>query len=129
MNRPLLTGYVKRIFRPTCNPSFESVHCIACLNEDISEALPYLNAMLGGKKYFRDPPEVLFQHYGKLIKVGALEIAINALKDEDEADRMLTCTVFAVQMAEGGLGPEQCRDLSDENRDKLVAYLAQFDFD
>lgn len=41
----------------------------------------------------------------------------------------LTCTVFAVQMAEGGLGPEQCRDLSDENRDKLVAYLAQFDFD
>ena len=48
----LLTGYVKQIFRPTCNPSFESVHCIARLNEDISEALPYLNAMLGGNGIF-----------------------------------------------------------------------------
>jgi ArsR family metal-binding transcriptional regulator len=85
----LLTGYVKQIFRPTCNPSFESVHCIAHLNEDISEVLPYLNAMLGGKEYFCDPPEVVFSHYGKMIKVGGKEIAINALKDADEADRVL----------------------------------------
>jgi ArsR family metal-binding transcriptional regulator len=85
----LLTGYVKQIFRPTCNPSFESVHCIAHLNEDISEVLPYLNALLGGTEYFRDPPEVMFRHYGKIIKVGAREIAINALEDEDEADRIL----------------------------------------
>ena len=172
----LLTGYVKQIFRPTCNPSFESVHCIARLNEDISEALPYLNAMLGGKEYFHDPPEVMFLHYGKIIKVGAREIAINALRDEEEADRMLvwlkdqineawenrdritpkytgrkkpqileiikllpktnckkcgrfTCMAFAAQMVEGGLGPEHCIDLSDENRDKLSFYLAQFDFD
>ncbi len=44
----LLTGYVKKVFRPTCNTSFESVHCIARLNEDISEVLPYLNSLLGG---------------------------------------------------------------------------------
>lgn len=172
----LLTGYVKQIFRPTCNPSFESVHCIASLNEDISEVLPYLNAMLGGKEYFHDPPEVMFLHYGKIIKVGAREIAINALKDEDEADRMLvwlkdqineawatrqnivpqyagrrkpklieilkllprtnckkcsrlTCTAFAAQMVEGGLGPEHCLDLSDKNREVLTAYLSQFEFD
>lgn len=172
----LLTGYRKNIFRPTCNPSFESVHCTAHLNEDISEVLPYLNAMLGGKEYFHDPPAVMFRHYGKIIKVGAREIAINALKDEEEADRVLawlkdqineawtnrksiipqyegrkrpqlleilkllpktncrkcsrpTCTVFAAQMAEGGLGPENCPDLSHENREKLSLYLAQFDFD
>jgi ArsR family metal-binding transcriptional regulator len=173
----LLTGYVKRIFRPTCNPSFESVHCIAHLNEDISEALPYLNTLLGGTEYFHDPPEVMFHHYGKIIKVGAREIAINALDDEDEADRMLswlkdqineawanresiipkyegrrkpklieilkllprtnckkcgrpTCMVFAAHVAEGGgRGPEHCPDLSDENREKLTAYLAGYDFD
>ncbi|MDD5007789.1 MAG: (Fe-S)-binding protein [Syntrophorhabdaceae bacterium] len=170
----LLTGYVKRIFRPVCNPSFESVHCIAKLNEDISEVLPYLNAVLGGTEYFSDPPEVMFSHYGKIIKVGSREIAINALEDEDEAERILswlkdqineawenrgtitpkytggrkpqimailkllprsnckrcgrpTCTVFAAQMAEGGLGPEHCPELTEENRRTLTKYLAGFD--
>jgi ArsR family metal-binding transcriptional regulator len=172
----LLTGYVKQIFRPTCNPGFESVHCIARLNEDISEALPYLNAMLGGTEYFRDPPELMLLHYGKIIKVGGREIAVNALEDEKEADRILgwlqdhineawlnrdsiipkykgrekpklieilkllprtnckkcgraTCMVFAAQMVEGGLGPEDCPDLPDDFREKLAAYLAKYDLD
>ena len=42
----LLKGYQKEIFRPKCNPSFQSVHCIAHLDQDIGEALPYLNATL-----------------------------------------------------------------------------------
>jgi ArsR family metal-binding transcriptional regulator len=172
----LLNGYVKRIFRPVCNSSFESVHCIAHLNEDISEALPYLNALLGGTEYFHDPPEVMFHHYGKIIKVGAREIAINALEDEDEAERVLswlkdqineaweqchsitpkyegrkkpmiieilkllprtnckkcgraTCTVFAAQVAEGGLGPEHCSELTEENRRKFNEYMVEFDLD
>ena len=44
----LLISYEKEIFRPKCNPGFESVHCIAHLDQDIGEALPYLNAELGG---------------------------------------------------------------------------------
>ena len=84
-----LTGYTKTIFRPECNPSFESVHCVAQLNEEVGEALPYLNAVLGGTQYFSDPPEVMFHHHGKIIKVGVREIAVNALKDEHEADRIL----------------------------------------
>ncbi len=51
--------------------------------------MPYLNAVLGGTQYFSDPPEVMFHHHGKIIKVGAREIAVNALKDEHEADRIL----------------------------------------
>ncbi len=85
----LLSGYTKNVFRPECNPSFQSVHCIARLNEDVGEALPYLNAVLGGTQYLDDPPEVIFHHQGKIIKVGAREIAVNALKDEQEADRIL----------------------------------------
>ena len=84
-----LTGYTRKIFRAECNPSFESVHCIAHLNEDVGEVLPYLNAVLGGTQYFKDPPEVMFHHNGRIIKVGAREIAINALKDGEEADRIL----------------------------------------
>ena len=85
----LLTGYTKTIFRPECNPSFESVHCIAKLNEDVGEVLPYLNAVLGGTQYYNDPPEVMFHHHGKIIKVGKREIAVNALEDENEADKIL----------------------------------------
>jgi ArsR family metal-binding transcriptional regulator len=85
----LLSGYTKKIFRPECNPNFESVHCIARLNEDVGKVLPYLNAVLGGTQYFNSPPEVMFHNQGKIIKVGAREIAVNALKDEQEADRIL----------------------------------------
>ena len=85
----LLSGYTKKIFRPECNPSFESVHCIATLDQDISDALPYLNAELGGTQYYKDPPAVMFHTYGKIIKVSGREIAVNALRDEDEAHKII----------------------------------------
>lgn len=85
----LLSGYTKEIFRPECNPNFESVHCIAHLAENVGPVLPYLNAVLGGTRYLNAPPEVMFHHHGRIIKVGEREIAINALKDEQEADRIL----------------------------------------
>ncbi len=172
----LLRSYRKEIFRPECNPSFQSLHCIAHLDDDISEVLPYLNAVLGGDQYTREPPSVTFKTYGKLITVHPREIAVNALKDETEADKVLewlkgeinetwekrgeieprfegapkprvieilrllpktncrecgqpTCMVFAVQVAEGGKGPEDCPPLSENNQRKLQEYLDQFDLD
>ena len=85
----LLKGYTKEIFRPECNPSFQSLHCIAHLEQDVSEALPYLNAVLGGFEYLKDPPAVTFRVQGKIITVHPREIAVNALKDEQEADKIL----------------------------------------
>ena len=85
----LLKSYSKEIFRPECNPGFESVHCIAHLDQDISEVLPYLNAVLGGFDYLKNPPAVIFRSQGKLITVHGDKIAINALRDEAEADKIL----------------------------------------
>jgi ArsR family metal-binding transcriptional regulator len=85
----LLKSYSKEIFRPACNPGFESVHCIAHLDQDISEVLPYLNAVLGGFDYLKDPPAVIFRSQGKLITVHGDKIAINALRDQAEADKIL----------------------------------------
>ena len=73
----LLKSYSKEIFRPECNPGFESVHCIAHLDQDISEVLPYLNAVLGGFEYLKEPPAVIFRSQGKLITVHGSKIAIN----------------------------------------------------
>ena len=86
---PAISGYHTKIFRPECNPNFQSVHCIAHLERDISEVLPYLNTVLGGSTYTQDPPSVTFKVHGKLITVHAQKIAINALKDEEEADKIL----------------------------------------
>ncbi len=85
----LLKGYTKEIFRPECNPGFESVLCIAHLNQDVSEVLPYLNTVLGGYEYIKNPPAVIFRSQGKLITVHGNKIALNALRDEAEANKIL----------------------------------------
>ena len=85
----LLKEYTKEIFRPECNPNFRSLHCIAHFEEDITKVLPYLNAELGGFEYFEDPPAVTFRVQGMIITVHSRRIAINALKDEEEADKIL----------------------------------------
>ena len=85
----LLTGYTKQISRPECNPGFQTVDCIAHLDQDISESLPYLNSELGGYEYFRDPPAVTFRLQGKIIVLHGDRITINALKDEQEAEKIL----------------------------------------
>jgi ArsR family metal-binding transcriptional regulator len=85
----LLKSYSKRVFRAECNPHFESLHCIATLDQDVSEALPYLNSELGGYEYLSDPPAVIFRNRGRLITVQGREIAINALQDETEAEKIL----------------------------------------
>jgi ArsR family metal-binding transcriptional regulator len=85
----LLKSYKKEVFRAKCNASFQSVHCVAKLDQDISAVLPYLNAELGGYEYLKDPPAVTFRSAGKLITVQGREIAVNALKDMDEAKKIL----------------------------------------
>ena len=85
----LLKNCTKEIFRPEYNPSFQSLHCIAHLEQDVSKTLPYLNASLGGFEYLKDPPAVTFRVHGKLITVHPREIAVNALKDEEEAVKIL----------------------------------------
>jgi ArsR family metal-binding transcriptional regulator len=85
----LLKNYSTEIFRPECNPGFESVHCIAHLDQNIEPVLPYLNAVLGGFDYLKDPPAVIFRSHGKLITVHGTKIAINALRDEAEAAKIL----------------------------------------
>jgi ArsR family metal-binding transcriptional regulator len=85
----LLKSYKKEILRPECNPGFQSLHCIAHLDQDVTVALPYLNTVLGGFEYLKEPPAVTFKVHGKLIAVHSRKIAVNALRDEEEADKIL----------------------------------------
>ena len=89
----------KEIFRPTCNPGFESLHCIAHLDRNIGEVLPCLNTTLGGTRYVADPPSLTLQLHGKLISIHGTRIAVNALRDEEEADRILGWLMEEIRQA------------------------------
>jgi ArsR family metal-binding transcriptional regulator len=85
----LLQRYRLEIFNNECMPSAMSVQCFAHLDQDVSEVLPFLNANLGGFEYVSDPPAVTFRSQGKLITVHGRKIAVNALKDENEARKIV----------------------------------------
>ena len=85
----LVNEYRLEIFNNECMPSAMSVQCFAHLDEDVSKALPYLNTSLGGHTYTQDPPSVTFKLQGKLITVYSKKIAINTLKDENEARKIV----------------------------------------
>lgn len=86
----LLKGYDLEIFRSKCNSSAERVQCFAHLHEDVSEVLPYLNTVLGPGMFTEDPPALMFKNYGKLITVHARMIAVNALENGQEADKIVS---------------------------------------
>jgi ArsR family metal-binding transcriptional regulator len=85
----ILKSYNLEIFNNECMPGAMTVQCYAHLDQDVSRALPFLNAALGGFQYTRQPPSVSFRAHGKLISVSGRRIAVNALKDEDEAGKIV----------------------------------------
>jgi len=85
----LLETYRLEIFNNECMPGAMTVQCFAHLDQDVSEVLPFLNAELGGFEYIKDPPSVTFRLHGKLLTVHGNKIAVNALKDETEARKIV----------------------------------------
>ena len=85
----LLTGYTLEIFRSKCHAGAQTLHCFAHLEDDVAEALPYLNTVLGGFTYSLEPPALTLKNSGKLITIHPRKIAVNALRDEEEAERIV----------------------------------------
>ncbi len=85
----LLKGYSLETFKSKCNSEAKGVHCFAHLDNDISEVLPFLNTVLGGHVYTKEPPSLMVKNYGKLITFYAKKIAVNALSDKEEAEKIV----------------------------------------
>ena len=71
------------------NPKAQHLRCYAYLDGNISKVLPYLNTVLGGYQYCKDPPMLTLKFQGKLITLYPETIGINMVKDEAEADSIL----------------------------------------
>lgn len=85
----LLQGYSLEIFKSKCQPEAKGVHCFAQLENDVSAVLPYLNTVLGGFVYTIEPPALTLKTYGKLITIHPKKIAVNALSDREEAEKII----------------------------------------
>ncbi|MEE4241946.1 MAG: (Fe-S)-binding protein [Desulfopila sp.] len=85
----LLKGYTLEIFRSKCNSGAQTLHCFAHLDNDVGAALPYLNSILGGFGYIREPPSLTLKSSGKLITIHSRKIAVNALQDEEQAEKIV----------------------------------------
>ena len=81
----LLKSFHLEIVNNHCMPGAMSVNGIARLDQDVGCVIPYLNAALGGHQYVKDPPAVTFQTEGRLISVQADRITVNAVKDREQA--------------------------------------------
>jgi ArsR family metal-binding transcriptional regulator len=85
----LLSGYTMEIFRSKCNAGARTLHCFAHLHDDVGAVLPYLNTVLGGFSYIKQPPSLTLKNSGKLITIHPRKIAVNALQDEEQAGKIV----------------------------------------
>jgi ArsR family metal-binding transcriptional regulator len=78
------------IFRPKMDSTKEVLHAIATFQADISPALPYVNAELGGWDYDHVNQVLLLKlSDGKWITLHSQKIAIRGIKDLNEAHALL----------------------------------------
>ena len=85
----LLNSYTLEFVRLACGAESQPVDLIAYLNQDISEVIPYLNAVLGGFQYTKDPRSVSLKLHDKLVVIHPREICVNAPSDEAEGEKII----------------------------------------
>jgi len=88
----LLQDFRREFVRPP-NPSAQHLRCFAHFETDIAEILPHLNAVLKGHQLSQQPPMLTVKlrkgDQARLITIYPHEIAINIVKDQQEAGEIL----------------------------------------
>ena len=87
----LINKFRKEYVRPP-NPNAQHLRCFAYFEEDITEILPHLNTVLRGYEFSRQPPMLTIKYQAgqaRLITIYPQMIAINIVRDEEEAEDIL----------------------------------------
>lgn len=85
----LIEHYEIEVFTPPCDPGTERYAARARFMNDISDILPYLNALLRGAIYYPTANALTWKTGGHNFAYHAFEIGISNLEDRDEAEREL----------------------------------------
>lgn len=81
----LLSSYTLDIFSPPCEPGAERWSAKAALDDDIGDALPYLNVTLKGAIYNHAARALTWRMGGHAIAIRPREIAVSNLRDREGA--------------------------------------------
>ncbi len=73
------------VFRPPCHFSSEIVSARACLDQDLSDLLPYLNATQEGAQYFPKGPFIRFKWEGHPVSVEPDKVHVGGFLDNAKA--------------------------------------------
>ena len=85
----LLREYTFTVAFPECVTSATRVNAVAELSDDISEVLPYINAMVKAGIYSHKAGTLRFVHEGHGINLFPRRITVSGLLDRDEAKQVL----------------------------------------
>ncbi|MGB9640160.1 MAG: (Fe-S)-binding protein [Anaerolineales bacterium] len=85
----LIEKYDLEVFTPPCEPGAERFSAVARLTVDISEALPYLNAVLRGAVYLPEANALTWKKGGHNIAFHAYQVATSNVEDREGAEKEL----------------------------------------
>lgn len=92
----LVETYDLDVFTPPCEPGAERFSAIARLSVDISDVLPYLNALLSGAIYSPEAQALSWARGGRKVVFGACQVAVSNIEDREEAIRVLESEIDRV---------------------------------
>lgn len=96
MSLNLITGYDTKLSTPDCFPDAEWYRAVLELHDDITEALPYLNAELEGADYDHAARVLMWKKDGKKYAFRPVEISIAPVEDREEAGLLAGETIRIV---------------------------------
>ncbi len=76
-----------------CLADVRKIRVIAMISNDVSEVLPYINAINKKAIYIKNANAITMTEEGKLITIHPRKIALTKLKDEAEAKELLDKTI------------------------------------
>jgi ArsR family metal-binding transcriptional regulator len=92
----LIEGYRIEVFTPPCDPGSQRYTAIAHLEADISECLPYLNAILAGAVYHPGARALTWKEGGHTFALHPHEAGVSNLEDRREAAREVELVIDLV---------------------------------
>jgi ArsR family metal-binding transcriptional regulator len=88
MSQNLISSYEINLAAPECHQGSNTYSGVVNLKDDISEALPYLNAEMGGYDYYHNDKILLWANKKRMYAFRPREIAIAPVSSLEEAKEL-----------------------------------------
>lgn len=85
----LITGYDMQVTTPPCDPGSATWIARARVDSDLTDVLPYINALVGNGRYDHRIPSLVWTLEGRHYSLRPREIAVSNLEDRVQAQQVL----------------------------------------